>query len=199
MFETLLPPAGGDAHGDSHPPSRSTTNSSNPTRSTPDPEAQEEGLQDLGSPIPNGPATREIELEHGRSESLGSESRDAMEARRSAAGGPQVRSETAFVLPDLAKEIQLQEEIKSKRRDTELGNQHGDDPLLLDLIQRFNYPEITQDTPARGAFKSCDIPAQGLIGLIEYSYQQVATSFQEANLERTPKLSVLGLDQFRDG
>ena len=93
-------------------------------------------------------------MEHGRSESLGSESRDAMEARRSAAGGPQVRSETAFVLPDLAKEIQLQEEIKSKRCDTELGNQHGDDPLLLDLIQRFNYPEITQDTPAWGAFKS---------------------------------------------
>ena len=37
---------------------------------------------------------------------------------------------------------------------------------------------------------------KGLIGLIEYSYQQVATSFPEADLERTPKLSVLGLEQF---
>jgi len=45
----------------------------------------------------------------------------------------------------------------------------------------------------------CDIPAQGLIELIEYSCQQVATSFPEANLERTLKLSVLGLEQFRDG
>jgi hypothetical protein len=32
----------------------------------------------------------------------------------------------------------------------------------------------------------CDILAQGLIGLIEYSYQQDAYSFSEAYLERTP-------------
>ena len=31
---------------------------------------------------------------------------------------------------------------------------------------------------------------KGLIELIEYSYQQVATSFPEADLEKTPKLSV---------
>ena len=41
--------------------------------------------------------------------------------------------------------------------------------------------------------------SKGLIELIEYLYQQVATSFPEADLERTPKLSVLGLEQFRDG
>ena len=46
---------------------------------------------------------------------------------------------------------------------------------------------------------SCDIPVQGLIGLIEYSCQQVATIFSEADLKRTLKLSVLGLKQFRDG
>ena len=40
---------------------------------------------------------------------------------------------------------------------------------------------------------------KGLIELIEYSYQQVATYFPEADFERTPKLSVLGLEQFRDG
>ena len=51
----------------------------------------------------------------------------------------------------------------------------------------------------RGQGRACDIPAQGLIGLIGYSYQQVATSFPEAGLERTPRLSVLGLEQFRDG
>ena len=38
----------------------------------------------------------------------------------------------------------------------------------------------------------CEILAQGLTGLIEYSYQQVATSFPEAHLEGTPRLSVLG-------
>jgi hypothetical protein len=42
----------------------------------------------------------------------------------------------------------------------------------------------------------CNIPAQGLTGLIGYSYQQVATSFPEVHLERTPKLSVLGLDRW---
>jgi hypothetical protein len=38
--------------------------------------------------------------------------------------------------------------------------------------------------------------AQGLIELIEYSYQQGASSFSEAYLERTSKLSVLGFEQF---
>jgi hypothetical protein len=41
-----------------------------------------------------------------------------------------------------------------------------------------------------------DILAQGLIKLIEYSYQQGASSFWEAYLERTSKLSVLGFEQF---
>ena len=39
----------------------------------------------------------------------------------------------------------------------------------------------------------CEILAQGLIGLIGYLYQQVATSFPEAHLDRTQMLSVLGL------
>ena len=43
---------------------------------------------------------------------------------------------------------------------------------------------------------ACDTPAQGLIGLIGYSYQQVATSFPEAGLQRTPRLSVLGPEKF---
>ena len=46
---------------------------------------------------------------------------------------------------------------------------------------------------------ACDIPVQGLIGLIEYLCQQVATSFPEAGLQRTPRLSVLGPEQFGDG
>ena len=42
-------------------------------------------------------------------------------------------------------------------------------------------------------------PAQGLIGSIGDSYQQIVTSFSEASLERTPRLSVLDLEQFGDG
>jgi hypothetical protein len=42
----------------------------------------------------------------------------------------------------------------------------------------------------------CDILAQGLIGLIEYSYHQGIPSFSKAHLQRTPELSVLGLEQF---
>jgi hypothetical protein len=41
-----------------------------------------------------------------------------------------------------------------------------------------------------------DILAQGLIELIEYPYQQGASSFSEAYLERTSKLSMVGLEQF---
>jgi hypothetical protein len=40
---------------------------------------------------------------------------------------------------------------------------------------------------------------QGLIELIEYSYQQGASSFLEAYLERTSKLRVLGLEEFGMG
>jgi hypothetical protein len=42
----------------------------------------------------------------------------------------------------------------------------------------------------------CDILAQGLIGLIEYSYHQGIPSFLKAHLQRTLGLSVLGPKQF---
>ena len=45
----------------------------------------------------------------------------------------------------------------------------------------------------------CDILAQGLIGLIEYSYQHGMPSFPEAHSQRTPRLSMLGLEQYEDG
>jgi hypothetical protein len=45
----------------------------------------------------------------------------------------------------------------------------------------------------------CDILTQALIGLIEYSYHQGIPSFPEVHLQRTPGLSVLGLEQFHDG
>jgi hypothetical protein len=44
-----------------------------------------------------------------------------------------------------------------------------------------------------------DILAQGLIELIEYSYQQGTSSFSEAYIEITSKLNVLGLEQFGMG
>jgi hypothetical protein len=45
----------------------------------------------------------------------------------------------------------------------------------------------------------CDILTQGLIGLIEYSYNQGIPSFSEAHLQRTSGLSVLGPEQFQNG
>jgi hypothetical protein len=44
----------------------------------------------------------------------------------------------------------------------------------------------------------CNILAQDLTGLIGYSYQQVATSFPKVHIQRTPKLSVLGLEWWGD-
>jgi hypothetical protein len=55
------------------------------------------------------------------------------------------------------------------------------------------------------SFGCCDIPGdgdilvQGLIELIEYSYQQGTSSFLEAYLEITSKLRVLGLEKFGMG
>jgi hypothetical protein len=45
----------------------------------------------------------------------------------------------------------------------------------------------------------CDIPAQNLIGLIEYSYHQGIHSFPKAHLQRTLGLSMLHPEQFQDG
>jgi hypothetical protein len=45
----------------------------------------------------------------------------------------------------------------------------------------------------------CDILAQGLIELIEYSYQQGASSFLEACLEKTSMLIMLGLEKSWNG
>jgi hypothetical protein len=42
----------------------------------------------------------------------------------------------------------------------------------------------------------CDIPGQGLIGLIEYSYHKGIPSFSEPYLQRIPGLSVLDPEQF---
>jgi len=65
-------------------------------------------------------------------------------------------------------------------------------PLIGDVVRGFD--------PTSWSTKGyCNIPVQGLIGLIGDSYQQVATSFLEAHLPRTLKLSVLGLEKFRDG
>jgi hypothetical protein len=57
-------------------------------------------------------------------------------------------------------------------------------------------PQVLGSTPSGSKFlRICDILAQ--IGLIEYSYQQVATSFPEVHLERTPKLSILTRSEVR--
>ena len=45
----------------------------------------------------------------------------------------------------------------------------------------------------------CETPIRGLIGLKENSYHQSAPSFPEGCVEGTFRLSVLGLEQFRDG
>jgi hypothetical protein len=45
----------------------------------------------------------------------------------------------------------------------------------------------------------CDILTQCLIRLIEYAYHQGIPSFPKAHLQRTPELSMLGLEQFQDG
>jgi hypothetical protein len=59
------------------------------------------------------------------------------------------------------------------------------------LLREVNYDIL--------ALMNGDILIQGLMELIEYLYQQGASSFLEAYLKRTSKLSVLGLEQFGMG
>ena len=59
--------------------------------------------------------------------------------------------------------------------------------------------EIRSNCDIIGVGGGFEILAQGLIGMIEYSYQQVATSFPDAHSQRTPRLSVLGPDNLRMG
>jgi hypothetical protein len=75
-----------------------------------------------------------------------------------------------------------------------VGRYHGNYVVVV--------PHGTAYRPGHGLVMVCDILALGdrdilaqdLIELIEYSYQQGASSFSEAYLERTSKLSVLGLE-----
>ena len=59
-------------------------------------------------------------------------------------------------------------------------------------LQTVGIVDIPQHLANLDTMSTCDTPDQGLIGLIGYSYQQDATSFSEAGLKRTPRLSVLG-------
>jgi hypothetical protein len=55
--------------------------------------------------------------------------------------------------------------------------------ISLEWLQPTHYP-FHGIVP--GSTNHCDILAQGLIGLIGYSYQQGIPSFLEAHLKRTP-------------
>ena len=61
-------------------------------------------------------------------------------------------------------------------------------------VPRGGVPGLEADRRVRRSSKGegCEILDQGLIGLIGYSYQQVATSFPGAHLKRTARLSVFG-------
>jgi hypothetical protein len=73
------------------------------------------------------------------------------------------------------------------------------DSILLKL-SKFSSTSEAAGGGARSAIGDlggdCDILTQGLIGLIEYSYHQGIPSFSEAQLKRTPRLSVLDPEQF---
>jgi hypothetical protein len=71
----------------------------------------------------------------------------------------------------------------------------GTTPSSMESIQtRTNWERSGSILPY-----SCVILAQGLIELIEYSYQQGASSFSEVYLKRTSGLSMLGPEQSWDG
>ena len=104
------------------------------------------------------------------------------------------------MLADIAKQCRTIEECR-----TELHNENPQISQTLTLRLRKSSPLREHDVATGRALQQlvhagrCDTPAHGLIGLIGYSYQQVATSFPEAGLQRTPRLSVIGPEKFGDG
>jgi hypothetical protein len=84
----------------------------------------------------------------------------------------------------LKREISLAQRIESRRR-----------------MKWFkaNISFVPEDDPeTEFSNQNCDILAQGLIELIEYSYHQGIPSFSEGQLKRTLRLSVLNVEQFQD-
>jgi hypothetical protein len=79
---------------------------------------------------------------------------------------------------------------------------YGTPMLVLDVRRwpRGNVPGLglTDDDVGLLRRVNCDILTGGLIGLIEYSYHQGIPSFPEAHLQKTPRLSMLGREQFQD-
>jgi hypothetical protein len=75
--------------------------------------------------------------------------------------------------------------------------------LVLDIRMwpRGDFPglELTDGDVGLLRGMDCDILAQDLIGLIEYSYHQIIPSFLEGQQQRTLGLRVLGPEQFQDG
>jgi hypothetical protein len=101
---------------------------------------------------------------------------------------------------ELMTEVIKQHLHRAKNRMKKHADEHrservfrSDDWVFLKL-QPYVQSSLADRSHQKLAF--CNILAQGLTGLIGYSYQQVATSFPEAHLERTPKLSVLGLERW---
>jgi hypothetical protein len=69
------------------------------------------------------------------------------------------------------------------------------------LQQKLKHKNQSHDQASRRgslqeAIMSCDILAQSLIGLIEYSYHHGISSFSEAHLQRISWLSLFGPEQF---
>jgi hypothetical protein len=73
--------------------------------------------------------------------------------------------------------------------------------LCVRTWPRGNVPDLGLTDEDVGLLKGvdCDILTQALIGLIKYSYRQDISSFLKVHLQKTPELSVLGLEQFQDG
>jgi hypothetical protein len=86
---------------------------------------------------------------------------------------------------NLKREISLAQRIESRRR-------------MKWLKADISFvPEDDPETELSN--QNCDILAQGLIELIEYSYHQGIPFFSESQLKRTLWLSVLNMEQFQYG
>ncbi|CAN6302984.1 unnamed protein product [Urochloa humidicola] len=179
MTDTPFPLAGGDAHGDSTPdnqiPPRSSTTGAESTIPSPAPDAPAFDPQVHSNLTTGDLDTREIEPVLGQVQTPAVGSSKVAAASPSAERLPledphqlpgrhppdqQAGTAAKVFLPDLAQEIQLQESFNSKCRGSGQEGNHaeeGEDPLILDLIQRCINREILHDPPVGEIFIATSI------------------------------------------
>jgi hypothetical protein len=178
---------GGDSHGDTHPAPQIPTGTTTITTGAAHPVPPSDDLHPHGSLSQPQPTSEEIEAgglaastaSGDRPASSGAAALTAGAQQPATANQPLVNTTAHIILPDLARELQLEQNPKVTGLK---GGCSGEDPLIRDLIQRFNHKEIRRDLAAEGDTSANPPPRRGVMGA-EKRYTQAERGRGVDNLQ----------------